>query len=60
MARGRDRWENRDLRHFFPLPAERHSQPRFDGAYRHDAGGDARFAIDGTLRWDGEAGEWSV
>jgi hypothetical protein len=51
MARGRGRWENRDLRHTFPLPSERRSEPRFDGLYRDDEAGELRFASDGTLRW---------
>ncbi len=49
VSRGRRRWENRDLRKFFPLPSERKSVPRCDGVYRSDEGGDLRFAPDGTL-----------
>jgi len=60
MARGRGRWENRDLRHTFPLPSERRSEPRFDGLYRDDEAGELRFASDGTLRWNGHPGEWHV
>ncbi len=60
MARGRGRWENRDLRQTFPLPSERRSEPRFDGLYRDDEAGELRFASDGTLRWNGHPGEWHV
>ena len=60
MARGRGWRENRDLRHTFPLPSERRSEPRFDGLYRDDEAGELRFASDGTLRWNGHPGEWHV
>ena len=44
MARGRGRWENRDLWHTFPLPSERRSEkPRFDSLYRDDEAGELRF-----------------
>jgi hypothetical protein len=60
MARGRPRWERRDLRHRFPLPSERQAEPRFDGDYGDDATGRVRFAADGSLRWNGEPGTWRV
>jgi hypothetical protein len=60
MARGRGRWEGRDLRHKFPLPGEREAQPRFAGAYGDAEAGEIRFAPDGSLTWDGEAGSWTI
>ncbi len=60
MARGSGRWENRDLRERFPLPSERKAEPRFDGHYGDAVSGDMRFERDGTLRWQGDAGEWRV
>jgi hypothetical protein len=60
MARGSGRWENRDLRHTFPLASERKAEPRFDGRYGDDEAGEIRFASDGTLLWNGQSGEWLV
>ena len=60
MTRGGSRWENRDLRRTFPLPSERKSVPRFDGAYRSEEGDELRFAFDGDLTWDGIQGQWHV
>jgi hypothetical protein len=33
MPKGIDRWLRRDLRHRFPVIAERQHSPRFDGLY---------------------------
>ena len=61
MTRGRDRWGSKDLRQFFPLPSERHDEPRFDGEYRaSDGTGVIRFEPDGTLTWDGRKGKWHM
>ena len=60
MARGRPRWEHRDLRHTFPLVSERRAQPRFDGEYGDDATGRICFDPDGSLRWNEEPGTWRV
>lgn len=43
-----------------PLPHERQTQPRFDGAYRSGDAAELLFADDGTLVWDEEPGTWVV
>jgi hypothetical protein len=49
-----------DVRYRFPLPHERPAQPRFDGRYHGPDGQHIAFDRDGTLRWNGEPGTWSV
>ena len=60
VARGRARWENRDVRQVFPLPSERLDVPRFDGRYTGADGQTVEFSADASLRWNGESGVWSV
>jgi hypothetical protein len=61
MPKGSDRWLRRDLRHRFPLTAERQHSPRFDGLYvATDDKPALRFHRDGTMDWEDQAGVWKV
>jgi hypothetical protein len=61
MARGRNRWSTKDLRHRLPLPQERRGIPRFDGTYlARDGHPSLRFAADHTARFHEDAGIWRI
>lgn len=61
MGDKKPRWSSRTLRRVFPLPAERQTRPRFDGAYvTADRSVAARFLPDGAIEFAGADGTWSV